>query len=223
MELVTEKIFPQPMPTSDPVFRRSPGFTLLEVLIVLGIIVTIIAVGAPKLFNKKADLRKTIRRLAVLSRDLKSRAKLNSATYRLVIHMDVTGDKRVDSYWVEKAKGQVLTDYDPDNPPELPDPEKKKDEDAPVEPFTPDTQSMKKPEVLPNGLEFESIELGSTEDPISEGLAYIHYFPSGFADDAAIHIRWGDKLKWTLALEPITGRIEVLEEFVALKDLRGSK
>jgi hypothetical protein len=177
----------------------------------------------PRLNNKNNELRATVRKLAVLSRELKAHAKLQNATYRLVINMVEEDRKPKHQYWVERAAGEILNDYDPKDPPKLPDPNKEltdEEKKEPPPPFAPDTRLMKKPETLPDGLLFESVELGSIEGPVSSGLVYIHYLPSGFADEAAIHLKQGDKLKWTLAIDPITGRVDIIDEFRSLKDLR---
>jgi len=131
------------------------------------------------------------------------------------------GDGAIDEFWVERAQGQVLTDYDVKNPPKLPDPteKEKKDEKAPPSQFTLDTKILKAPVAMPTGLIFERVELASSDDPITEGLVYIHYLPTGYADEAVIHLKQGEKIHWTLAIQPLTGRIDIIDEDRSLEDL----
>jgi hypothetical protein len=97
---------------------------------------------------------------------------------------------------------------------------KEKGETLPVPDFMPDTHITKEPIQLPGDLEFESVELNNLDEPIKQGVVYIHFLPTGFADEAAIHLKRGDKVKWTLYTQPFTGRMEILTEYKSLKDLR---
>lgn len=210
--------------TTDP-----SGFTLLEVIITVAIIAAIVAMAFPRLGGRNSEIKSTVRKLAILSRDLRSRAKLNNATYRLVIDMgdsesaSTNNNKIKTTYWVERAQGEVLNDYDPKNPPKLPSKdetkEKKEDEELPSL-FSPDPKIFKKPQELPPGLIIESVELVSAEDPITSGLVYIYYLPTGFVDEAAIHLKHGEKIAWTLATEPLTGRMDIVNENRKLEDLK---
>jgi hypothetical protein len=177
---------------------------------------------------------------------LRQRAQLQNATYRLVI--DMQGDDAAESaategesadsepappaksknkkntrrvtYWIEKGTGSLVNSYDAKNPPKLPKPGEKKDEDAPADAFQPDTSIFKKKMEMEKGLEIESVELGRVDDIITTGIVYIHYLPSGYVDEAVIHLKVGDKLKWSLATEPLTGRMDIIPEYRALKDIR---
>ena len=168
-------------------------------------------------------MKSAVRKLSTLSRNIQAQARLQNATYRLVIFIPNSEENKgvAHQYWVEKSAGTVLNSYDPDKPPPLPnsDEEKEQQEENPS-PFAADTKIMKKPEALPNELMFESVELKGVDEPITEGLVYIHYLPSGFSDEAAIHLKNGEKLKWTLALDSLTGRMDLIDEFVALEDIR---
>ncbi len=224
--LATTKTSHQTIDSCSVTQRRvGAGFTLLEVIITVAIIAAIVTMALPRLGSRSNEIRSTVRKLSTLSRELRSRAKLNNTTYRLVINMEdaektADASRRTYTYWVEKAHGEVLNDYDPENPPSL-DPEENDDEEAKKQPlFSPDTQIMKKPEELPGELIFESVELATLDEPVTTGIVYIHYLPTGFVDEAAIHLRRGDKIAWTLAIEPLTGRMDVIDEYRALEDLR---
>lgn len=203
----------------------SKGFTLLELIIVVSLIAVLATIVIPRFDNRNNEIKSVVRKFVVLARDLKARAKLYNATYRIAIHMteDEQGEP-LHEYWVERAAGRVLNSYDPKDPPTLPD-EDDDDEESPQSssPFQPDKKVMKKKLKLPDGLIFESIELGLLDDPVTEGLVYIHYLPVGFSDEAAIHLKHGEDLKWTLIIEPLTGQLDILTEFRSLEDLRRKK
>jgi prepilin-type N-terminal cleavage/methylation domain-containing protein len=205
-------------------FHNRRGFSLIEVIITVTIIAFVSAMALPKLNNHNNDIRMVVRKIAVISHMLSQRARLQNATYRLVINMSENPEakKPIHEFWVEMAHGQILNNYDPKNPPKLAtaDDKKNNDKDKEVSPFTPAGQILKKPFELPGDLLFESVELASLKEPVKSGLVYIYYYASGFTDEAAIHLKYGEKIKWTLAVEALTGKVDIINEFRALEDLR---
>ena len=89
-----------------PLVNDNRGFSLLEIAVVLSIIGAVIAIAAPRLFDKKTDTRRVFRDFIVAGKDLKSRAKLSGSTYRLAF--DLTPKQQ--SWWVEKSTKAVLID-----------------------------------------------------------------------------------------------------------------
>ena len=75
----------------------------MEILIVLAIIGAIVAIGVPKLANRKGQMRSEIQRIAVLSREIFNAARLQNRTFRLVFDLGINGAR----YYVESAAGQV--------------------------------------------------------------------------------------------------------------------
>jgi general secretion pathway protein H len=191
------------------------GFTLIEVMIVIAIIAGLIAVGAPRLLKKDANMKTTARQLTVLVKEIRNHAKLFNSTYRLVIRMD----EGQESYWVEKGNG-----------PQLLDPEKiakeiekknkkeKPEEDAPPPLFQIDKSLSKKEKDLPKALHFAQVETTNLSAPITSGIAYIHFFPQGIMEAAAIQLT-DKKNTWTLVFNPLTGQADIIEKAVNLKDL----
>lgn len=191
------------------------GFSLLEIAVVLSIIGAIIAIAAPRLFDKKSDTRRVFRDFIVAGKDLKSRAKLTGSTYRLAF--DLT--EKQQAWWVEKSTKVVLIDKtklekereDSKNP----------DKDAPKPPpdFQADTSIFKKKQTLPGGYKFKLIESGSLDLTITDGMAYIHFFPQGLIETSAIQIEDPKGTVWTLVYNPLTGRSDVMPEAKLLKEL----
>lgn len=195
--------------------KNKKGFSLLEIAVVLSIIGAIIAIAAPRLFDKKADTRRVFRDFIIAGKDLKSRAKLSGSTYRLAF--DLT--EKQQSWWVEKSTKVVLVDKaklekereEAKNP----------DKNAPKPPpdFQADTSIFKKKQTLPSGYKFKHIESGSLDLTITDGLGYIHFFPQGLIETSAIQIEDPKGTIWTLVYNPLTGRSDVIPEAKLLKEL----
>jgi prepilin-type N-terminal cleavage/methylation domain-containing protein len=214
------------MPTSRTSDRRplknTGGFTLIEIMITIAIMAFVVAMVLPKINNKNNDLRATVRRFTVLNRELRNRAQLQNATYRIAIDMetDEATGRRVVLYWVERGPGSLVNNYDAKNPPKPPKKEDADNKDAPPPLFAPDPTILKSKKEIDGDLEIESVELGNVDEPVTTGLVYIHYLPSGYVDEAVIHLKGKGNLNWSLATEPLTGRMDVIPENRLLKDLK---
>jgi len=207
--------------------RFAAGFTLIEIMVTIALIAFMVTIALPKISNKNNEIKATVRKLASMTRELRSRAKLQNATYRLVIDMAEEDGHPRHTYYVEKGAGNIVNNYDPKSPPKnLAEQEseakkaKEHGDELPPPDFVPDAHFSKGPVDLPKGLEFESVELNNLDAPVTTGVVYIHFLPSGFSDEAAIHLKQGEKAHWTLYTQPFTGRMEIMDKFMALKDLR---
>ena len=190
------------------------GFTLIEILIVLAIIATIMAVAAPRLFRSNVNIRSVIHKIAIQSKEIRNRARLSNSTYRLVLNME--GDKH--QYWIERSNGPQAVD--PKAIEEALEKEKNKDEDAPPPLFQMDKSLLRGPQDLPGGLRFAQVETLSHAEPVIAGKAYIHFFPQGFVEGSAVQITDGKKLTWTLVFNPLTGQADIIEKAISLKDVQ---
>ena len=197
------------------VLTNKKGFSLLEITVVLSIIGAIIALVAPRLLDKKSDTRKVFRDFIVAGKDLKSRAKLTGSTYRIAF--DLT--EKQQSWWVEKSTKAVMIDkvkFEKER-----EDNKNSDQNAEKPPpaFQLDTSIFKKKQVLPSGYKFKQIESGSLDLTITDGLAYIHFFPQGLIETSAIQIEDPKGNIWTLVYNPLTGRSDIIPEAKLLKEL----
>lgn len=191
------------------------GFTLIEVMIVIAIIAGLIAVGAPRLLKKDANIKTVARQITVLVKEIRNQAKLFNSTYRLVIRIEPGQE----SYWVEKANGPAL--IDPEKLKEEYEGKSKKDDkdkDAPPPLFQIDKRLSKKEKVLPSNLHFKQVETINMSQPVTSGLAYIHFFPQGLLEASAIQIT-DNKNTWTLVFNPLTGQADIVEKETNLKDI----
>lgn len=201
-------------------FQNQKGFTLIEIMVVLVIITAIVTMVLPKIGNQNNQLKEVIRRFTVLSREIRHRARLENATFRLVIDMKDGWESGQDhhQYWVEKTFSQVrLSGNKKDEAREEID-----EEGQPIDPdgFVTDESIMKSASTLPSPLWFEDVEVNGNDHPIKEGKAYIYFFPEGLVQEAAVHFRMSDKAQWTLFINPLTGKSDIITQRLELKDIR---
>lgn len=190
------------------------GFTLIEVMIVIAIIAGLIAVGAPRLLKKDTNIKTVARQITVLVKEVRNQAKLFNSTYRIVIRMEPGQE----SWWVEKSSGPTL--IDPEKLKEDYEGKGKKsdDKDAPPPLFQIDKRLSKKEKTLPSNLHFKQVETINMSQPVTSGLAYIHFFPEGLLEASAIQIT-DNKNTWTLVFNPLTGQADIVEKETSLKDI----
>lgn len=211
--------------TSRP--NKERGFTLLEVIITIGIMVSLVAFVAPKLGGRNQQIKAVVRRIGVLSREIRNQSKLQNATYRLVIDMNSENEDGSNgkaepkySYWVEKSPGIVIGNQAEEEDKTKEKAKEDKDTPPPADSFTIDSRVLKKPEELPTDMKFDRVELASSKDAFTQGRVYIYYLPQGYVEESIIQISYGDKIKWTVAIRPLTGRADVYQDHYGLKDVR---
>jgi general secretion pathway protein H len=199
-------------------FRSADGFTLIELMVVVAIIAGTVGLVIPRIGNRDNQIRQTLRDLTTLSHELHQKSKLTGAAYRIVFDLkEGARGKEQQAYWVEKSL--TATIVKPGE--EKIKPEKDRDgKIKKVSDFEPDPSIFKKPKTLPNKMHFEKIELSRLSDPILTGKAYIHYLPQGLVEEAAIHLKSDDGHEWTIAIEPLTGKAEVVTNSVSLQEMK---
>jgi general secretion pathway protein H len=72
---------------------------------------------------------------------------------------------------------------------------------------------------LPPNLKFSQVETINMTEPITSGLAYIHFFPEGMMEASAIQISDNKNGTWTLVFNPLTGQADIIEKAATLKNL----
>lgn len=197
---------------------------MIEIIVVMVIIATIVVSFSSRMGRSNRQLRKDVRYFAGTIRDVRIKARLKNLTYRLVITMPQGKDKQ-QSFWVEASSKATLLRYDDDSmeamqtTPEEGD----KDEDAPPPAFSKMGEFTKDGERLPEGLFFKSVELPNYNKEFTSGRIYIHFFPEGRVEESIIHIttrgEGKDELQWSLAIHPLTGRVDTLGGYKTVKDL----
>jgi prepilin-type N-terminal cleavage/methylation domain-containing protein len=197
------------------IYKGQSAFTLIEILIVIGIIAFVAAVAVPRFESINSKMRREVRTLVVLMKRLHHLARLNRQTYRLVIDFPENDEHK---YWVESTSRKVLFA----NPEE----EDKKGEETPEEKekeraslgFSLDRSLTREPTALPKGVYFESLELAGRRELITSGRAYIHFLPEGMAEESALMLTDKKEIHWTILLNPLTGQGRIVNGKASLKE-----
>lgn len=191
--------------------------TMIEIMVVVALIGMVVVAGVSRLGGTGRKMKQAVRRFSVLGKDLHTKAKLLQRTYRIVISMNDEGEH---TYWVESSEDNV----------KLISEEKKKELEKLTKlqreglikeyGFSMDPRVTKRPLTLPSPLKFKRVEFSKKSDPTNEGTTYIHFFPHGLVEEAAIYISDGEKLNWTIAFHPVTGKTDIFSKDIPLKELR---
>lgn len=199
--------------------RPQKGFTLIELLIVIGLLAGVIAISAPTFFKKKTKVQPVVRKMQLLSKQLHQISRVQNKVFRWVIQVGDEQEQIPHSYWVESAPGDTKMMSKEEE-------EEKEDKDddkgsrsGSSRNFQLDETFFKEPIVLPDGVSFFEIESIYRKEPVTSGRGYIHYFPNGMAEEAAIHIKNEERLNWTLAIHPLTGHVKLIKKNISLEDL----
>ena len=201
----TAKPAPKTISSPNRSRRCQAGFTLVEILIVIAIVSLVLSMGLPAISRVTyTRLNSTTRKFVGLVRTIRNDAILLSSVYRLVIDFEHA------TYWVESQKAFELLSLAPPPPPK-----KKggKAEEAPPSNFVLVDKFSKKPITMPPGIVIEGV-LKEKEGLRKEGLAYIHFFPNGFNDQAIIYLnKEGNTGEgYSLIVRPTSGRVDIFGE-----------
>jgi general secretion pathway protein H len=199
-------------PETSPT-KNNKGFTLLEVLVVLGIIAAVVALGLPRINKNSNNLKKVVREMGVLGKEIRHRARLMNRTYRLVFEMPPNGTH---SYFVEFASGPVLAK----SAEQMEKEEKLDEKERPASPFQRDETILKKIRELPAPFVFGQVESADRGELVTEGKAFIYFLPQGLVEQSLIQITDKKDKTWTLIFNPLTGQSDIFERAVDLKELR---
>jgi general secretion pathway protein H len=164
------------------------GVTILELLIVGGLMVLITMFGINMVRKKTPYLLKSeSRKLVGLIQHLYNQAIITNQTYRLAI--DLENETR----WVEHRSGATLLS------------QKLESSDS----FSKATASHLRQKKLPRELGFKDVYLSYLNKKIDKGVAYIHFFPHGQAEAASIHLVDVQDVNYTLEIQSLSGKTEV--------------
>lgn len=190
------------------------GFSLVEIMVTITVIALLAGIAAPGLSRVfKVSLKSTTRKIVGAVKYTFDQATLNHKTHRLVFDLDEG------RYWVERleSKNDTLasTDLKSFEAPKPPGPRgNEKEEPSPGPKFAPVNESSAKPQDIPTGVRIKGIASPTSTRDISEGKAFIHFFPHGFAEPAAIYLTNGDdeSVAYTLVIQPLTGKVTTYNE-----------
>ncbi len=185
--------------------RRS-GFTLIEILIVMAIIAAVMAIGLPAIQRVTYQrINSTTRKFVGLIRTVRNDAVLLNNIYRLTIDLDKK------TYWIETQREQALL-----SDPVAVDPKKKRGAVAGSSSnFNMAPKYNKKPLPMPDGVAFDGV-LKEKEGLIKEGMVYVHFFPSGFNEQAILYLKreGTDVVSYSLVIRPTSGKVDIYPQVV---------
>lgn len=176
------------------------GFTLIEILLVLAIIAMVTSIGIPAVgrltYQRVAG---TTRRFVGVLRSVRNDAILLNRIYRLAINFE---DQ---TWWVEKQSQLELLGSD-SQAGSIPDPKKP----APPSGFVTADKYGSKPKELPGGVVFDGV-LTERDGLLKQGIAYVHFFPSGYAEQSLVYLnkQGVESGGYSLYVRPANGSIQV--------------
>lgn len=209
---------PQLSETWTGPFQSKRGFTLIEILVVIGIIALVTTIALPSLMSFfKVSLSTAGREVATVVRETYNASVITGRIYRVVY------DFKSQSYWAEGGPTTLLLDTAATkeeeerrrrylSPSEL---EKLKNKDSG---FTLDKAITRKKRALPDGVSIVSITTDQAKEPITEGEATTHFFPHGLTERTLIVLKDLSSNYVTLAIQPLLGKTELFERQVTLKE-----
>jgi general secretion pathway protein H len=204
--------------------RTSPlastgGFTLVEMLVVLGVIALVAAMAIPGLEGLSgANARQAAGELSGSARALFDTAALRNATCRIALDLEHR------AWWAECAPGRAGVapgaDAEDDRALEERFPDEK---DAEIRQllgktkFGSYTDRLVQKRELPGAAKFGAVQLEGRRDPVEKGLTYVYFFPGGQAQRAIVPIVDGRHF-YSVVVEPFTGRSKVVVGPVELRE-----
>lgn len=184
---------------------RRRGFTLIEILLVLGIIAMVTSIGIPAVgrltYQRVAG---ATRRFVGTLRSVRNDAILLNKIYRLAINFE---DQ---TWWVESQKQLSILGSE-SQASSVPS----ESDTSLGSRFSQDPKYGSKPRELPGGVVFDGI-LTERDGFFKNGLAYIHFFPSGYAEQSLVYLNKQGVQEggYSLYIQPATGKIEVFNRRV---------
>ena len=197
---------------------KKSGFTLIELMVVVAIIALLSALVIPTISSYfKVSLGSASRAMAGTIKETYNSTVITGRVHRLVY------DFKENNYWVEAGSGTLLMDTKESRDR---DSRKKrlgttgKKEDSP---FTMDKTVTRKKISLPAGARFEDVITQQSPEPITEGLAYTHFFPHGLIEQTVIHLKDESNHQVSLVISPIVGKTDMYERYLTPKEAFGGK
>jgi type II secretion system protein H len=193
--------------------KNNKGFTLIEMLVVVGIIALMAAVMMPTISSYfQVSLNSATRDLATTIKEAYNSSVVTGKVYRLVY------DLKENTYWVEFGPAEVLLDTKESK--EKEERRKKFSKSVTKKPeFKMDTTISRKKAILPRGVVFEDLVTEQSKEPITEGTAYTHFFPHGLTEQTVIHLQDQSKHHASLVITALVGDTNVYDRYVTAKEI----
>lgn len=195
-------------------YRRIPGFSLLELMVVVAIIGGLILIAVPSLRALGGlDLKKEIMKIAGLTNEVYDRASILGKTHRVVFDLDEH------KYWVEEKEGDVVGEINP----ELGYDElmrerikKNREQEAQKDRFVPSFKavegSLGEKQSLPENVVIFGVWTDQMQEVCRKGQASIYFFSDGYTQSSFVSLSLkGEDVEsaFYLSLSPLTGKAEI--------------
>jgi general secretion pathway protein H len=218
--------------------RFEHGVTLIEIMVAL-VLVGLIVVGAVTGLQSitKSDLRGSASRMAGAIRYVFDRASTTGRTHRLVF------DFKEGSYWAEVTDDKVFLNSGKETEEtrrklaELVAKEAEEEREEagknefqqaaiparylpkPYKPKRAEFSAFKETSIrkvtLPGKVILADYYVPRLESPLTEGQAYLYFFPLGMTEPALIHLSDAKRETfYSLVVHPLTGRVKVVNRYV---------
>lgn len=191
------------------------GFSLLEILIALGIVVVITAFGVTLVSKQPFSLmREQAGRLIQITRYCYSQAAAQSRYYRIVF------DFEENTYVVESSEEAFTVAHQDEDSQEE---DKSQDEETPPSSeggFSETEDELLKVFKLDDNIKFYGIYVAHQKNVVSEGKVILYFFPRGATEFAVIYLSDEDDEKFmTLVLNPLNGKVEVFDQYIEYDEI----
>ena len=209
-------------PSGPGRFETQKGFTLIELLVVVALIGFMFLFALPKVTSVfRLSLDSSSREMASVIREAYNATMVTGRVHRIV------WDMAEHKYWVEAGGTSLLLDTDESIEKENQRRRRtirkeNEEENTPLPPghlpFTMNRLVTRNKISLPRGVEFEDILTQKSDDPITTGTVYTHFFPHGMVEQTLIHLKDDSKHQQTLLIWPVLGRTRVEKRYLSLKE-----
>ena len=191
---------------------KAHGFSLIEMLVVVAIIVMITMVAMPSVSSYfQMSLNSATRDLATTVKEAYSATIVTGRVHRLVY------DLKNHAFWVESGPPGVLLHTQETRQKE----ERRKrqarrseTENAPPPEFQLETNITRKKKDLPRGIIYEDVVTQESASPLTDGIAYTHFFPHGITEQTIIHLKDTSNHHASLIITPILGSTDLYDRYV---------
>lgn len=206
--------------------RRERGLTLIEIMVAIMLATVVIAIAIPA-FNAAtdSDLNAVAVRISGASRACFGEAAIKNVTLRMAYDLDA------DAYWVEAFPGTFQIIGEERDLEEVRDEEEEKAEDekrrkeqedrfggeedteaAPIVPqFVPVQVGFVEAQRMPGRIKIKGVRTPQFRQVVTEGKAYTHFFPNGWAERTLVYVEDAGGSVLTLETQPLTGRVVIHE------------
>lgn len=196
----------------NKLFFLSPGFTLLEILIAVAIMALAMGMALSTFGDPfTAQVKKETSHLVATIRYLYNEAAVKNSVRRLVLDI---GNQQ---YWYEEGGEEYFIDQDIKEEKIW---SKKKREKSELEEegeegeqseFARGEEDVAKKVILNKGVLLQEVYVSHQEGPLTEGKAYLYFFPHGQTEEALIVFTDEDRKKhFSIIINPITAHARVI-------------